>query len=398
MNLRDFKQEGGYFAYKDSPKEGLPMFRPPFCPYRACDFHRHPPRDRWWRRDGVHHTACFGEVTRFQCRRCLRTFSTQTFSTDYYAKRQIDYRRLEAFLSSSMSVRSLARAFACSPASILNRCDRLARQELAAHARLRTLARRHEDVCIDGFVSFDRSQYFPNNITASITSTSRYVLAFTHATLRRSGRLRDEQRTRRDLLYQGLGFERRPLERSFSELLDELARDRPPRPGTPLLIITDDKLEYERAFRAHPLFRNQTERLRVVHHTVPSVLPRTTFNPLFPSNYLDREIRKDQAAHRRESTCFGRTVANGLSRLACYLGWHNYRKRYRIKAPVAETQTHGEEAGIAPESIARVCDGMFTNRAFLSLLSLDTVERRVWMKQFPTPGIVRTYLPAFAFG
>ena len=53
-----------------------------------------------------------------------------------------------------MSVRGLARTFRCSPGSILNRCDRLARQELAAHARLRPRACRPEDVCIDGFVSF----------------------------------------------------------------------------------------------------------------------------------------------------------------------------------------------------------------------------------------------------
>jgi hypothetical protein len=48
-------------------------------------------------------------------------------------------------------------------------------------------ARRHEDVAIDGFVSFDRSWYFSKNPTISTTSSSRFVLAFTHVTLRRSG-------------------------------------------------------------------------------------------------------------------------------------------------------------------------------------------------------------------
>jgi hypothetical protein len=370
------------------------MTRPPFCPYRLCINHNHPPTYRWWRRDGYHRTSCFGDVPRFQCCQCGRTFSTQTFSTDYYAKRRIDYGRLEAFLSSSMSVRALARAFVCSCGSIINRTDRLARQELAAHAALRPLARRPEDVCIDGFVAFDCSQYFPNNITISITADSRFILAYTHATLRRSGHMRPDQKRKRDWIYAGLLFERHALERSFVDILDELERDRWHRP---LVIITDEKHEYARAFTAHNLFRDQDNQRRVIHHTVNASLPRTIRNPLFPSNYLDREMRKDQAAHRRESTCFNRSVINGLSRLACYVGWHNYAKRFLIKARVDDQRTHAEEAGIPNSEVVGVRARMFRRRAFLSLLALDRLETRLWMKQFPTLGSsVLAYLPNFA--
>ncbi len=196
------------------------MFRPPFCPYKACALHYHPPKEKWWESDGHHDTKAFGQVPRFRCLACGRTFSTQTFSIDYYAKRKINYARFEQLLSSSVSVRALARAFDCSCGSILNRSDRLARQELAAHAHLRPRARRYESVCADGFVGFDRSQFFPNNITLSITSASRFVLSFTHATLRRSGSMRDDQKLRRTRLSKDFSFEPRALERSFSELLD----------------------------------------------------------------------------------------------------------------------------------------------------------------------------------
>jgi hypothetical protein len=296
-----------------------------------------------------------------------------------------------------MSIRALARAFSCSCGCVLNRIDRLARQALAAHAELRPQAYRCEDVCIDGFVGFDRSQYFPNNITISITVDSRFILAFTHATLRRSGKMRPEQKLRRDALYRGLAFEPRSLERSFSELMDELERDRPPRRGKPLVIITDEKREYERAFVAHRLFRGQDGERRVAHRTINSRLPRTFRNPLFPSNYLDREIRKDLAAHRRESTCFGRSVANGLSRMACYVAWHNYAKRFLIRAPVGEDRTHAEEAGIPPAVVECMRQRLFLERAFLSRISLDRTERRIWAKAFPTPGRFGTaYLPAYA--
>jgi hypothetical protein len=137
----------------------------------------------------------------------------------------------------------------------------------------------------------------------------------------------------------------------------------------------------------------------VAHWTVNSQLPRTFDNPLFASNYLDREIRKDQAAHRRETTCFGRNVANGLSRLTCYLGYHNYHKQYSIKAPVMEDETHAEVAGIPAAAIAKVRRPMFRRRAFLSLTKLDSVENKLWKKEVRTPGTAKAaYLPAFAFG
>jgi len=103
------------------------MFKPPFCPYQACEYHEHPPSARWWHHVGFHATRCFGSVPRFRCLKCRRSFSVQTFSTNYYAKRKISYHRLEELLSSSMSIRSLARSFDCSCGSILNRIDRLSR-------------------------------------------------------------------------------------------------------------------------------------------------------------------------------------------------------------------------------------------------------------------------------
>jgi len=375
------------------------VFIPPFCPRKNCLIHEKAPEFSWWEHKGSYSTACFGSVPRFKCVICGRGFSTQTFSVDYYAKRLVDYPALEELISSSMSVRALSRSLGRSCGTITNRTDRLARQSIALHAKLRPRASRYESVCIDGFVGFDRSQFFPNNITLSITSKSRYALSFTHASLRRSGKMREDQKRRRDELYGGVEFEKKALERSFAELLDELERDRPPRAKAPLVVITDEKLEYERAFVAHRLFREQDEEHRVAHLRVSSKLPRTFWNPLFASNYLDREIRKDQAAHRRESTCFGRNVANGLSRMACYLGWHNYKKRYLIKAPVEERQCHAEEAGIPGSLIADERSKMFAQRAFLSLIHLDRVEERLWKKLFPTPGdSAKPRLPAFAFG
>jgi hypothetical protein len=252
-------------------------------------------------------------------------------------------------------------------------------------------------VCIDGFVSFDRSQYFPNNITISITADSRYVLAYTHASLRRCGRMRPSQKRRQEELYESIEFEPKALERSFTELLDGLRRERRPKLNKPLVIITDEKIEYERALARHSLYLDQTRARRTAHLRINSQLPRTFANPLFASNYLDREIRKDQAAHRRETACFCRNAANGLARLSCYLSYHNYHKRYAIKASPSESLTHAELAGIPSETVMRIRHGLFKRRAFLSLLKLDPLDAKLWGKGFPTPGMAKPpYLPAFA--
>ena len=110
-------------------------------------------------------------------------------SIDYYAKKVLPYERIESLASSSMSLRSLARELAISCGSVQNRIDRLSRQGIALHSQFRPRAALRENVCFDGLVSFDRSQYYPSDIGLSISSSSRFILGLSHATTRRSGTL-----------------------------------------------------------------------------------------------------------------------------------------------------------------------------------------------------------------
>ena len=162
------------------------MYTPPFCPYAACSCHIDPPDPKWWSRDGFHATKAFGNVQRYVCHACGRTFSEQTFSVHFYAKFVLDLPRLERLSASSMSLRALSREFHCSCDSVINRNDRIARQGIALHTALRRMVTTTEPVCFDGLVSFDRSQYFPSDIGLSITAKSRYIYGASHATTRRS--------------------------------------------------------------------------------------------------------------------------------------------------------------------------------------------------------------------
>lgn len=371
----------------------------PFCPNARCELHLQAPPHPWFSRVGSYATKAFGIVPRYRCRACRKTFSPQTFSLDYYAKRTLDYRDLLDRHSGSMSLRGIARAVKASCGTVQNRLERLSRQALALHAQLRPLASPHEDVCIDGFVSFDVSQFFPSEITISLLADSRFVLDLSHATRKRSGSMTASQKRRAARLYPCVVFEPRAIERSFHELLTSLESERPPTAANPLVIVTDEKKEYERALRRSPLFRNQDDHHRLAHLRVSSKLPRTYSNPLFAANYLDREIRKDLANHHRETTCFSRNVSNAMDRLALYLIDHNYRKKYLIKAPRGDRRRHAEAGGIDGSLVDRALRAMFSLRSFLSRLSLPATLARIWRKEYPTPLKDKPdYLPAFALG
>lgn len=377
------------------------MFTPPFCPYADCSYHVEPPSDSWLHRYGFHSTKAFGTVQRFRCLRCGRTFSAQTFSVHFYAKRVIKLQKLDRLAAASMSTRALSREFACSCGSIVNRIDRISRQGIGLHSTLRRTATTAEPVCFDGLVSFDRSQYFPSDIGISITASSRFILGLSHATTRRSGCMRPAQKTRRDGLYAGARFEKLAIERSFTEHLNMLERERVITTTEPLLLITDEKLEYERAFHKHRLYLNQSEDRRCAQLQVSSKAPRVYSNPLFASNYIDREIRKDQANHRRETACFSRRAANTMSRLYAYIVQHNYFKRYLITWPVHRTETAAMMAGIEPRSVNRLRSRMYTRRTFLSHLRLDPIDLKIWEKSVFSVAagcLERSRLPRYAFG
>lgn len=371
--------------------------KPPFCPNAVCGHHLLPRSDRWWRPAGVYTTRAFGTVSRFKCRLCGTTFSSQTFRLDYYAKKRIDYRYLQRAHAESVSIRGLGRLLSASCGTVMNRLDRLGRQMISLHGRLRLARSIHEDICIDGLQSFDASQYYPNNYTIATTRSSLFALGFTHATLRRSGRMTAAQKEHRNRLEALHRFESSPIDRSFTELLDQLARETRFRDALPLVLVTDEHRAYASAFKRHALFRRQDQSRRCVHYTVSSTEARTGRNPLFASNYMEREIRKDQAAHRRESVCYNRSVANGVLRMWAYIGWHNYGKRHAISAPYGDERTHAQMSGI-PKRLIEYCMGAaFEYRAFLSRCKPYQWERKAWLKALPTP--LKTgsdYLPAYA--
>lgn len=372
---------------------------PLFCPNPACAHHRDT-RDQYsgkWYRTGFYATAVVGLVQRYTCSACGRGFSDRTFSYGYYTKRTIDPREIHRAISQSESVSSISRHLGASTATIQNRIDRLARASLAMHARLRATLKLREHLAADGVESFDRSQYYPNNINILVGKKSQFLYGLTHVTIRRKGRMTKAQKNNRSRLERIWRAPQGGIRSSFAALMTIIDplwdRSLTPR----LQLWTDEHHVYPSAIRDTQTLLAAPRRNAFIHETWPSTAPRDLLNPLFAVNYYDRELRKDLAALRRESTCFTRNVANGLSRLACHMVYHNYQKSHRVKLNKKTAQVHAEVAGICREAIAIGLASLYIERPFIARCMPNAIEKRIWMKEAPTPLKMKSdYLPAFA--
>jgi transposase-like protein len=371
-------------------------FLPPFCPNPACPRHRagSPQPYREYIAWGSYPTKAFGAVPRFRCLSCRRTFSAQTFSPHYYAKLRLDIADIATRLVSTSGLRAIGRALGASSDTVSNRVARAARQVLAAESRLSLSRRPCEDLAADGFESFCVSQYFPNNIHVLVGSRSQFVYAANHVTIRRKGRMTEGQRARRAELEARFRAAPRGIEDGFAALARDCLRVLCDGARPRLELWTDEKQEYARALARPSCAASLAASGRLAHRTVSSRRARTTANPLFAVNYIDRELRKDLHEHVRETACFGRNVNRQMERLAVWAFMHNYLKPHRVRGSVS---SHAEVAGYDPGEIARELGVLWTERAMLSRVDLDEGMLDTWLRRRATPLKAGSeYLPAYA--
>ena len=228
------------------------MYIPRFCPNKHCTKHTiNNQSTDWFYKFGSYSTESYGTIQRFRCKHCLKTFSSQTFSLDYFAKRVLPYYTLMQQATSSMSIRALSRFYSCSTTTILNKLERLARNAIAVHHKLKDNIMLKEPLVADGFESFSVSQYFPNNITILAGKKSQFIYHFNHITIRRKGRMTDKQKKLRKVLYKHVIFERRGLEKRFTELLSEINGLNRQQDNSQVVLYTDEKPDYVRSIKLY---------------------------------------------------------------------------------------------------------------------------------------------------
>ncbi|MAE96764.1 MAG: hypothetical protein CL910_19115 [Deltaproteobacteria bacterium] len=290
-------------------------FEPPHCPNPSCPFHGDP---RGWRalRHGFYRRhAVPRRIQRYRCSHCRRTFSSQTFSVTYWLRRPALLSAVYEGLVACSGFRQIARAQGVSPSTVQTHTTRLGRQALLFLQDHRPPGPPSEPLALDGFETFEHSQYYPFHANLAVGAESHFLYAFTDAELRRKGRMTRGQKERRAELERRHGRpDPKALEREMAALLGLVAA-----PGAYVELRTDEHPAYPRGF-------SRVDGVRVRHRVTSSKRARTTANPLFPVNRMDLLLRHGGANHKRETIAFSKRRQSAMERVAIFAVWVNYQK------------------------------------------------------------------------
>ena len=292
-----------------------PCRRPPFCPHADCDFHLDPTGWKFHRKGFYLRDRPPRRVQRYRCTHCYRYFSSQTFSVTYWLRRPDLLEPVFKSLVSCAGFRQIARNHDVSHSTIRRLSDRIGRHCLLFHERSRPKSRPAEPLVLDGFRSFEHSQYWPMDLNLLVGSESLFVYGFNDAELRRSGTMRPAQAVKRSILESKFG---RPDPQATRKRVEELLRRIVP-PGGAVVLRSDEHQAYPRAIGR---LRDRS----IAHERTSSKASRTAKNPLFPVNLSDLLIRHSSANHKRETIAFSKRRQSALYRLALWVVWRNYLK------------------------------------------------------------------------
>lgn len=315
-------------------------FRPPHCPWPRCDARRQAPF-RFDRHGSFTRRAAPHRIPRFRCRRCRRTFSSQTFSPTYYLKRPELLAPVAAGLVAGSAHRQLSRSLHCAPSTVTRLSPRLGRHCLLYMARARArLGSIKEPLVYDDFETFFGAQDFAVGLGTLVGQRSWFLYDLEQALHGRPGRRTEAQKQRWLSRLQHL--HRPPPDAHARALARVLKRTLPAaRRPRPLTLLSDDQAAYRRAVARHP------RRERIRHRVYPnpprgrkgaprSAAAKRRDRALFPVDQLHGLIRHSQAHHRRETIAFGRRLNALLERAYLLMVWRNFVKRRserRSRAP-----------------------------------------------------------------
>jgi hypothetical protein len=366
-----------------------------FCQNPNCPNHKASPDDHsWYRRNGAYHTQAFDRVQRFICNDCGKTFSTQTFSLNYFLKKKTDFKAFARELNSTNSSCFSGRHTHLSADSVRIRCDRLGRNALYLHSAMIGKKEFTESLCADGFESYTRSKYYPNNLNLLVGQDSEFIYYFTHSFSRRKGKVTPKQKERMEYEYTNKSFDECKLDVQFTDIITFLDA----RQDTGQIILhTDEHKTYDYVIRQYNASL-PPGKAPINHIRTNSMEPRTAWNPLFAVNYVDFLLRKDCPMYRRKTVCFSRNPDNALLRDAIYMMLHNYFKPKRILSRANQiAEKHYSDLGLDDEKLQSLKARVFTDRFFLSKITLPSFFDKVWKKMTDHPFTnCRSDVPHFA--
>ena len=296
-----------------------PHWQPPHCPNPKCDYHNDFDGEWPVKRYGFFwRQAQPNRIRRFFCNACRVSFSSQTFSPTYYLKRPDVLAKLMTKTTGCMANRQIADDINVAPNTVDTQLYRLGRHCLLLHKQLIADLPQPGTIAVDGFETFELSQYHPCHFHLAVDCRTAMFLAFTDSPLRRKGTMTPDQKRKRKDLEDRFGRpDPQAVRKDMAELITEVVR-----PGSKVTIRSD----------MHPSYRKAIGQVqaRIRHEVVHSDDYRDRHNLLYEINLLDLLIRHGQANHKRETIAWAKRRQGAAMRLMVFLVWRNYvRQRWR---------------------------------------------------------------------
>jgi hypothetical protein len=218
-----------------------------------------------------------------------------------------------------MANRQIARDLKVSPETVNRHIARLGRHCMLFHARMMKNSPPVNQLVVDGFESFELSQYFPIHHHVAVEKGSDFFIYFTDSELRRKGRMTKYQKRRRQELEQQFGRpDPRAIEKDMRQTLEVALNGRPS-----ATVYSDDHRAYRRSIKGLAM--------RIDHRVTSGSAHRDKNNSLWEVNLLDLLIRHGNANHKRETLAWSKRRQGSSDRLAILLVWRNYMKGRREK-------------------------------------------------------------------
>ena len=348
-----------------------PKWQPPFCPNPNCKFHKDFSQEWRYKRIGFYTRQAFPRrIQRFLCLHCRRSFSCQTFSPDYWLKRPDVLPRLMDLTCGCMANRQIAHELRVSPPTVDLQLARLGRHCLLYHQRKIQDMSPARDITIDGFESFELSQYFPFHHHLAVDNRTGFLLWFTDSPLRRKGRMTPYQRKRRQKLEKRLGRpDPQAVRKDVRELLEVVTAN-----TDQITIRSDEHRSYPPAMRGLSV--------EIKHRVTNSKERRDKRNELWEVNLMDLLIRHCSSNHKRETIAWSKRRQSSALRLAVFLVWRNYVKKRWAKRG---RQSPAMEMSIASRLLT--AEEILGRRYFPTGADLKGRWREYYWGEVQTPGL-----------
>lgn len=354
-------------------KNTTSSWAPPHCPNPNC-IHHNNTDDHWpFKKIGYfRRLQTPSRIQRFTCKTCKRSFSTQTFAASYWQKRpDLDAAILMKTVG-CMANRQIARDLNVSPKTIDRHLSRMARHCMLFHSQMMQHSPPVHEIVVDGFETFEFSQYYPIHHHVAIDKETDFFLYFTDSELRRKGRMTEAQKRRRQELEMKLGRpDPKAIEKDMREVLEVVLK------GTDNVIVhSDDHKAYQRSMK--------TLATEISHRITPGSEHRDKNNLLWVVNLLDLLIRHSSANHKRETIAWSKRRQASAERLVILLVWRNYMKGRREKKRGSPTPAMERGMMDRPLAIAELFGGrIFRTRCELPPRWAEYYDRRVETRALP---------------